>query len=65
MLDRSSPPVWSGDGGGTNCKIEEVVERLVCYKLFNGKTVRTPSTLGYSEVTAKDLKAMKAALMKG
>jgi len=56
--------VWrlSGD---VNCHIGEVGRRLVHYKMFKGKPVRTPSTLGNLEALAKHLKAKKAVLVQG
>jgi hypothetical protein len=47
------------------CHIGEVGRRLVHYKMFKGKPVRVPSTLGNKEVLAKHLKARKAVLMQG
>ena len=47
------------------CHIGEVGKRLVHYKLFKGKPVRIPSTLGNKEVLAKHLKARKAVLLQG
>ena len=47
------------------CHIGEVGRRLVHYKMFKGKPVRIPSTLGNLEVLAKHLKAKKAVLVQG
>jgi hypothetical protein len=56
--------VWrlSGD---VNCHIGEVGRRLVHYKMFKGKPVRMPSTLGNLEALTKQLKARKAVLVQG
>jgi hypothetical protein len=58
----STGQVWrlSGD---VNCHIGEVGRRLVHYKMFKGKPVRMPSTLGNLEALAKHLKAKKAVLV--
>jgi len=47
------------------CHIGEVGKRLVHYKMFKGKPVRIPSTLGNLEALAKHLKARKAVLVQG
>ncbi len=47
------------------CHIGEVGKRLVHYKLFKGKPVRMPSTLGNKEALVKHLKAKKAVLVQG
>lgn len=46
------------------CLIGVVGKRLVHYKMFNGKPVRIPSTLGNKEALAKHLKARKAVLVQ-
>ena len=51
--------------GDVNCHIGEVGKRLVHYKMFKGKPVRIPSTLGNLEVLTKHLKAKKAVLVQG
>lgn len=56
--------VWQM-AGDVNCHIGEVGKRLVHYKMFKGKPVRTPSTLGNKEVLAKHLKAKRAVLVQG
>ena len=56
--------VWQM-AGDVNCHIGEVGRRLVHYKMFKGKPVRIPSTLGNLEVLAKHLKAKKAVLVSG
>ena len=56
--------VWQM-AGDVNCHIGEVGRRLVHYKMFKGKPVRVPSTLGNLEVLAKHLKAKKAVLVQG
>ena len=56
--------VWQMAGEIT-CHIGEVGKRLVHYKMFKGKPVRIPSTLGNLEVLAKHLKARKAVLVQG
>ena len=47
------------------CHIGEVGKRLVHYKMFKGKPVRMPSTLGNLEALAKHLKAKRAVLVQG
>ena len=51
--------------GDVNCHIGEVGKRLVHYKMFKGKPVRIPSTLGNLEALTKHLKAKKAVLVQG
>ena len=47
------------------CNIGEVGKRLVHCKMFKGKPVRVPSTLGNLEALAKHLKSKKAVLVSG
>jgi hypothetical protein len=54
--------VWRLNGD-VNCHIGEVGKRLVHYKMFKGKPVRMPSTLGNLEALTKHLKAKKAVLV--
>ena len=54
--------VWQMDG--VTCLIGSVGKRLVHYKMFKGKPVRIPSTLGNLEALSKHLKAKKAVLMQ-
>ena len=65
----SAPLIATGQGwqmaGDVNCHIGEVGKRLVHYKMFKGKPVRIPSTLGNLEVLTKHLKAKKAVLVQG
>jgi hypothetical protein len=65
----SIPPLTKGQVWRLNdeitCHIGEVGKRLVHYKMFKGKPVRIPSTLGNLEVLAKHLKAKKAVLVQG
>ncbi|TXT46378.1 MAG: hypothetical protein FD140_4514 [Limisphaerales bacterium] len=56
--------VWRLNGD-INCHIGEVGKRLVHYKMFKGKPVRIPSTLGNLAVLTKHLKAKKAVLVQG
>lgn len=56
--------VWQLNGD-VNCHIGEVGKRLVHYKMFKGKPVRMPSTLGNLEALVKHLKARKAVLVEG
>ena len=56
--------VWRLNGD-INCHIGEVGKWLVHYKMFKGKPVRIPSTLGNLEALAKHLKAKKAVLVQG
>ncbi|MBI3743119.1 MAG: hypothetical protein HY261_02375 [Chloroflexi bacterium] len=62
------PPLTTGQvwrmADDVTCHIGEVGKRLVHYKLFKGKPVRIPSTLGNKEVLAKHLKAKKAVLVQ-
>ena len=65
----SIPPLTKGQvwrlNDDVSCHIGEVGKRLVHYKMFKGKPVRIPSTLGNLEVLAKHLKAKKAVLVQG
>ena len=47
------------------CHIGEVGKRLVHYKMFKGKPIRIPSTLGNQQTLMKHLKAKKAVLVQG
>lgn len=63
------PPLTTGQmwrmNDDTNCLIGVVGKRLVHYKMFKGKPVRIPSTLGNLEALAKHLKAKNAVLVQG
>ena len=65
----SIPPLTKGQvwrlNDDVSCHIGEVGKRLVHYKMFKGKPVRIPSTLGNLEVLVKHLKAKKAVLVQG
>ena len=62
--DLTKGQVWRLNGD-VNCHIGEVGKRLVHYKMFKGKPVRIPSTLGNLEALTKHLKAKKAVLVQG
>lgn len=47
-----------------NCLIGVVGKRLVHYKLFKGKPVRVPSTLGNKEALTAHLRAKRAVLVQ-
>ena len=55
--------VWRLNGD-VSCHIGEVGRRLVHYKLFKGKPVRIPSTLGNLETLTRHLKINNAVLVK-